>query len=198
MHDLEGCASANEKYARSQRKFAIKKTPANNFIDSVMSTDVFSNQAWFTVEPKNAGRVNSASAGEVALVPTQERWKREQCFELNGMPGADSIDGKFCRITAILSFPQIPQLDEIVPKRCVELSLGFMPSARVTVMMFSRLRALEGRENLSISSEARIIPSERRKPAASSSSFPGVRIVVATVLRPMRISSGSSMVRSSR
>src|SRR5205823_67942 len=76
LHDLEGCASANEKYARSQRKFAIKKTPANNFIDSVMSTDVFSNQAWFTVEPKNAGRVNSASAGEVALVPTQERWER--------------------------------------------------------------------------------------------------------------------------
>src|SRR5580765_6926785 len=62
------------------------------------------------------------------------------------MPGADSIDGKFCRITAILSFPQIPQLDEIVPKRCAELSLGFMPSARVTVMMFSRLRAADGRE----------------------------------------------------
>ena len=163
-----------------------------------MSTDVFSNQAWFAVEPKNASRVNSASAGEVALVPTQERWKREQCFEMNADAGVDSIDGKFCRITAILSFPQIPQLDEIVPKRCAELSLGFMPSARVTVMMFSRLRAPDGRENLSISSEARIIPSERRKPAASSSSFPGVRIVVATVLRPMRISSGSSMVRSSR
>jgi hypothetical protein len=83
LHDLEGCASANEKYARSQRKFAIKKSPANNFIDSVMSTDVFSNQAWFTVEPKNASRVNSASAGEVALVPTQERWEREQCFEMS-------------------------------------------------------------------------------------------------------------------
>jgi hypothetical protein len=83
LHDLERCASANEKYARSQRKFAIKKSPANNFIDSVMSTDVFSNQAWFTVEPKNASRVNSASAGEVALVLTQERWKREQCFEMN-------------------------------------------------------------------------------------------------------------------
>src|SRR2546430_5203448 len=83
LHDLEGCAPANEKYARSQRKFAIKKSPANNFIDSVMATDIFSNQEWFAVETKNASRVNSASAGEVALVPTQERWKREQCFELN-------------------------------------------------------------------------------------------------------------------
>jgi hypothetical protein len=86
LHDLEGCASANEKYARSQRQFAIKKSPANNFIDSVMSTDVFSNQAWFAVEPKNASRVNSASAGEVTLVLTQERWKREQCFEMNADP----------------------------------------------------------------------------------------------------------------
>ena len=86
MHDLKGCASANEKYARDHRQFAIKKSPANNFIDSVMPTDVFSNQAWFAVEPKNASRVNSASAGEVALVPTQERWKREQCFEMNAEP----------------------------------------------------------------------------------------------------------------
>jgi hypothetical protein len=83
LHNLEGCAPANEKYARSQRKLAIKKSPANNFIDSVMSTDVFSNQAWFAVEPKNASRVNSASAGEVALVLTQERWEGEQCFETN-------------------------------------------------------------------------------------------------------------------
>jgi len=48
-----------------------------------MSTDVFSNQAWFAVEAKNASRVNSASAVEVALVLTQQRWKREQCFEMN-------------------------------------------------------------------------------------------------------------------
>ena len=64
----------------ASRKFAIKKSPANNFIDSVMSTDVFSNQAWFAVEPKNASRVNSASAGEVALVLTQERWEARAMF----------------------------------------------------------------------------------------------------------------------
>src|SRR5207249_12003016 len=96
-------------------------------------------------------------------------------------PFAGAIGGKFCRIAAMLSFPQMPQLDEIVPKRCAELSLGFTPSARLTVMMFSRLRAPGERENLLILSEARTILSERRKPAASSSSCPGVRIVVATV-----------------
>jgi hypothetical protein len=40
-----------------------------------MSTDVFSNQAWFAVERKDASRVNSTSAGEVALVLAEKRWK---------------------------------------------------------------------------------------------------------------------------
>ena len=75
MHDLEGRAPANEKYTRSQRQFAIKKSPANNFIDGIMSTDVFSNPAWFAVERKDTSRVNSASAGEVALVLAETRWK---------------------------------------------------------------------------------------------------------------------------
>src|SRR5688572_6728470 len=37
-----------------------------------------------------------------------------------------------------------------------------------------------------------ITPSETRKPAASSTSFPGVRIVTASAVPPTRISSGSS------
>ena len=51
-----------------------------------MSTNVFSNQVRFAVEPKSASRVDSASANEVTLVLTQERWKREQCFEMNADP----------------------------------------------------------------------------------------------------------------
>ena len=68
MHDLEGRAPANEKYTRSQRQLVIKKSSANNFIDGVMSTDVFSNEAWSAVESKDTSRVNSAGAGKVALV----------------------------------------------------------------------------------------------------------------------------------
>ena len=92
MHDLEGRAPANEKYTRGQRQFAIKKSAANDFIDGIMPTDVFSNQACSAVERKDASRVNSASAGEVALILTQERGKREQCFEMN----ADAF-GRFNR-----------------------------------------------------------------------------------------------------
>ena len=87
------------------------------------------------------GRVNSASAGEVALVPTQERWSAEQCFEMNADAWGRLNRRKILPDHGDTLFPQIPQLDEIVPKRCDELSLGFMPSARVTVMMFFRLRA---------------------------------------------------------
>ena len=53
----------------------IKKSSANNFIDGVMSTDIFSNPAWFAVERKDTSRVNSASAGEGALVLTKTHWK---------------------------------------------------------------------------------------------------------------------------
>src|SRR5207253_7913418 len=41
-------------------------------------------------------------------------------------------------------------------------------------------------------------PSERQKPSASSSSWPGVRIVTATGRPPIRISSGSSTATASR
>ena len=44
---------------------------------------------------------------------------------------------------------------------------------------------------------SRARPSEQRKPAASSKSWPGVRMVTASVSRPTRISSGSSTVTES-
>lgn len=54
----------------------------------------------------------------------------------------------------MLSLPQIPQLDEMVPKRRAELSITFAPSARFVIMMLSRFRAPAGREKLAICSDA--------------------------------------------
>ena len=54
----------------------------------------------------------------------------------------------------MLSLPQIPQLDEMVPKRRAELSKTFAPSARFVIMMLSRFRAPAGREKLAICSDA--------------------------------------------
>jgi hypothetical protein len=68
------------------------------------------------------------------------------------MSFADSITGKFWRIAPMLSLPQIPQLDEMVPKRCAELSLTLMPSASAVIMMLSRFRPAAGREKLAICS----------------------------------------------
>ena len=36
----------------------------------------------------------------------------------------------------MLFLPQIPQLEEIVPKRCAEPSFGFTPSSRSTITVF--------------------------------------------------------------
>ena len=52
----------------------------------------------------------------------------------------------------MLSLPQIPQLDEMVPKRCAEWSLTFVPSVSAVIMMLSRFRAAAGREKLAICS----------------------------------------------
>jgi len=105
----------------------------------------------------------------------------------------DSIAGKLCRIASILVLPQSPQLLEIVPKRWAEFSFNCTPLARSTITLLS-----PSREIRAIALRSCTIASETRKPAASSSSCPGVRIVVARVLPPIRISSGSSIVRSSR
>ncbi len=104
----------------------------------------------------------------------------------------DLIAEKFCRMASMLVLPQIPQLLEIVPKRCTEFSFTFTPGARLTITTLSRVSEIPA-----ISRDSRTIASETRNPAASSSSCPGVRMVVAKVFRPIRISSGSSIVRSS-
>src|SRR6266699_1990399 len=49
----------------------------------------------------------------------------------------DRIAGKFCRIASMLVLPQIPQLDEMVPKRCNEFSFSCRPAARSTTTVFS-------------------------------------------------------------
>ena len=52
----------------------------------------------------------------------------------------------------MLSLPQMPQLDEMVPTRRTELNLTLVPSARVVIMMLSRFRTPAGREKLAICS----------------------------------------------
>ena len=74
----------------------------------------------------------------------------------------DRIAGKFCRIASMLVLPQSPQLLEIVPSRCTELSLNLVPAVKATMTTFSR------DDKLSILSRVRTIPSESKNPAASS------------------------------
>src|SRR6266496_157679 len=156
-----------------------------------MATDILASDFQFAIHIENARRVDSAGSREINLRLSQFSRERKQCVDVDpNIYGFDS--GKFCRMASMLDLPQIPQLLEIVPKRCTEFSFTFTPAARSTITTLSRVSEIPA-----ISRGSRTIASETRNPAASSSSCPGVRMVVAKVFRPIRISSGSSIVRSS-
>ena len=103
-----------------------------------MPANVFTNDFQIAAEIKNRGCVNSARARKIALVFSQEGRKRQQSVNFNSDVCTIRIAAKFWRIASMLSLPQIPQLLEIVPKRCAELNFNFTSAARLTMTTFLR------------------------------------------------------------
>ena len=66
-----------------QREFSVKKRAADDFIDCIVAADVFAHDQRFAIEIEYSGGVNSAGAGEVGLLFSKERRKREQCIDVD-------------------------------------------------------------------------------------------------------------------
>ncbi len=118
--------------------------------------------------------------------------------ERQGSPGA--IGWRLAtRTAAIVRLPQAPQLDETNECRSSLAASTATPGRSLASTEFSPARLTPSRSPAPV-----MIPSVKRKPAARSTSSPGVRIVTATGVesaparRPdRRISSGSSTDSSS-
>ena len=147
---------------------------------------------------KSAAACSPPVRPKIACVPRSFSGNRQSISGSNRdcLSGARSPRRRSC---AMDSLPQTPHADPAENVRAVLRAEPLAPPRSVTRTMFvfasSRCALSPGASIALISSGFEMIPSVKRKPAANSQSFPGVRIVTPRRCRPERISSGSSPAR---
>ena len=190
-------AAADDENMTIQWQQIVEEGAADCFVDRVMTPNVFAQNNQIAVEIEDRSRVNATGPGEIALGVAQAFGQFEKCCDFDLDPGCGVNRRELLPDKFDARFPHKPQLVEMVPKRCAVAGLNFTFGESVTLRMLpSDAGSWQGAISLR-SVRARTMPSERRKPAASSSSLPGVRMVTAIGSWAIRISNGSSIVTSS-
>ena len=192
----------------AQRQLVLQQRPADDLVDRVVPPHVLAHREQLAGGGEQPRRVQPAGGGEHPLRVAQPVGQRGQ----HGGREDASVGGQRRRgstqMSSIEVLPQTPQADVVMKFR---RALGVTADARrerdVDDVPDLVRRCGRGARSVvpsqtfiaAMSSRPRTIASPTRKPAASSTSSPGVRIVMVSAVPSTRMPSGSSAAsRSAR
>ena len=195
LHDLESAAAADEQHMSAEGQAAFQERPPDYLVHGVVPADIFAQYQQFSAGVKKRRGVQAASPAKDGLRCAQ--LLRAVGTELRDRT-ASSTSGRRRprrRSCAMDAFPHTPQAEPAENLRAALRAARRTLESRVTRTRLRSGAASPGRRNATRCSRRERMPSVKRKPATSSSSFPGVRRVTPREYLPARISSGSSAAR---
>ena len=185
LHELEREPAADAEDRVGERQPAVEERPADHLVHRVVPADVLAQRRAARrrrrTGPSRAARPSPRTppAGAQALRQRRDELRRDLQIALDARRlDRDGLE------RALAAHAARRRRVEAAPQ-ALGVEVRRLELDRVRCEVVGRTRA------------ARARPSESAKPSASSSSWPGVRIVTATGTPPMRISSGSSTATTS-
>ena len=186
LHELEREPPTDAEEELAEREQALEERPADDLVERVVPADVLPRAQELTTQCEEPRRVQAASRRKRSL--SVEQPLRQRCDDRFGDAAS--------RPRYAVRRPEPPRWRPCRRLRKTTMCRsaggarsGSNPRASTSTVLAARSSGTRAETGSS--------PSVRQNPRASSSSWPGVRIVTATGSPPIRISSGSSTARVS-